>query len=114
MLRQLVGSARRSAVAFGQQTSRYGNTLRTSSATRFYHSLDDRAPVIDGTVDTNDEAFKKNYADMTAVIGDLRSDLETIKLGGGEKARELHQSRNKMLARDVGCDKGPGSAREVE
>ena len=100
MLRQLVGSARRSAVAFGQQTSRYGNTLRTSSATRFYHSLDDRAPVIDGTVDTNDEAFKKNYADMTAVIGVRRSDLETIKLGGGEKARELHQSRNKMLARD--------------
>ncbi len=100
MLRQLVGSARRNALTLGHQTSRFGNALRTASSTRFYHSLDDRAPVIDGTINKNDEQFKKNYADMTAVISDLRSDLETIKLGGGEKARELHQSRNKMLARD--------------
>ena len=67
---------------------------------RMYHSIDDRAPVIDGNVDKNEEAYKKNYEDMTAVINQLRGDLDTIKQGGGKKARELHTGRNKMLVRD--------------
>ena len=67
---------------------------------RLYHSIDDRAPVIDGNIDTNEESYKKNYEEMTGVINQLRDDLATIKKGGGEKACELHTQRNKMLARD--------------
>ena len=51
-----------------------------------YHSIDDKAPVIDGNIDTNEASYKKNYEDMTQVIDQLRSDLSTIKEGGGEKA----------------------------
>jgi 3-methylcrotonyl-CoA carboxylase beta subunit len=102
MLRHLVAASRRFVGSGAEKNVR--NTLRNlqnmTSFSRTYGSLDDKAPVIDGSVDTNDETFKKNYADMTAVIHSLRDDLATIKMGGGEKARDLHLGRNKLLVRD--------------
>ena len=64
------------------------SSIRSSSQVfgkRLYHSIDDRAPVIDGNIDTNEESYKKNYEEMTGVINQLRDDLATIKKGGGEK-----------------------------
>tara|TARA_R110002049_G_scaffold198895_3_gene368939 strand:- start:9871 stop:11415 length:1545 start_codon:yes stop_codon:yes gene_type:complete len=37
---------------------------------------------------------------MQAQVADLKATLETIKQGGGERARERHTSRGKLLARD--------------
>ena len=69
MLRHLVAASRRFVGSGAEKNVR--NTLRNlqnmTSFSRTYGSLDDKAPVIDGSVDTNDETFKKNYADMTAV-----------------------------------------------
>jgi 3-methylcrotonyl-CoA carboxylase beta subunit len=37
---------------------------------------------------------------MSALAGDLRSELERVQLGGGEEARRRHSARGKLLPRD--------------
>ena len=39
-------------------------------------------------------------AAMADVVGDLKEKVGTIVLGGTEDARERHQGKGKMLARD--------------
>ena len=46
------------------------------------------------------DAFKKNQQAMEGLVADLRQKLQQIHQGGGEKARQKHLARNKMLARD--------------
>lgn len=44
--------------------------------------------------------FVENAAHMQAQVDDLKVKLEEIKLGGGERSRERHLSRGKLLPRD--------------
>ncbi|KAI8899587.1 carboxyl transferase [Globomyces pollinis-pini] len=64
--------------------------------TRFYHL----GKVIPNTVDTDSDSFKENTIAQEKIIADLRSKVETIKLGGGERARKRHLERKKLLPRD--------------
>ncbi|UVC09903.1 methylcrotonoyl-CoA carboxylase [Rhizobium sp. TH2] len=44
--------------------------------------------------------FDANTAYMRGLVDDLKSKVSTIAIGGGEKARERHLSRGKLLPRD--------------
>ena len=55
---------------------------------------------ITSRVNVRSEDFAINAAHMQAQVDDLRSKLEQIKLGGGEKYRERHLSKGKLLPRD--------------
>ncbi len=44
--------------------------------------------------------FKTNVGDMRAVVDDLHAVITKIKLGGGEKARDRHTARGKLLPRE--------------
>ena len=56
--------------------------------------------VIPSRINTRDAEFTSNQQSMTALVDDLRSSFETITLGGGERSRERHISRGKLLPRD--------------
>lgn len=74
--------------------------VRAAAPVRFFHSADELAPVIDGTVDKNDDNYKRNYAEMTSVIEELRTSLQTVHECGGDRAVERHTGRGKLLVRD--------------
>ncbi|MDQ6731853.1 MAG: methylcrotonoyl-CoA carboxylase [Actinomycetota bacterium] len=46
------------------------------------------------------EEFRANLAANEALCADLRSELDRVIAGGGERARERHLSRGKLLPRD--------------
>ena len=76
---------------------------------RLFHSASEAAPVLDGTVDTRDDGFQRNVAEMTDAIDTLRANLATVRAGGGEGPVAKHKERNKLLAReriDTLLDKG--------
>jgi len=56
--------------------------------------------VLQSTVRTNSDAFKSNLKAMDLVIADLEKVVQSIKQGGGERAREKHLSRGKLLPRE--------------
>jgi len=47
-----------------------------------------------------DPTFSANVTFMSGLVDDLRQHVEKISKGGGDKARERHLSRGKLLARD--------------
>ncbi|QOL24710.1 methylcrotonoyl-CoA carboxylase [Thalassotalea sp. LPB0316] len=51
-------------------------------------------------INTRSQDFLDNAEHMQAQVDDLKAQLEAIKLGGGEKSRERHLSRGKLLPRD--------------
>lgn len=51
-------------------------------------------------VNTNSEAFQTNRQAMETLVADLRSKLEHIAAGGGEKSQQKHLSRGKLLPRE--------------
>jgi len=51
-------------------------------------------------IDTASPEFKTNRAAMAALVDDLRAQVARIEMGGGDKARERHTSRGKLLPRD--------------
>ncbi|MCX5790249.1 MAG: methylcrotonoyl-CoA carboxylase, partial [Elusimicrobia bacterium] len=51
-------------------------------------------------VDPKDPAFQKNVEHNRKLLEEYRALAEKTKLGGSEKVRQLHQSRNKLLVRD--------------
>jgi 3-methylcrotonyl-CoA carboxylase beta subunit len=66
--------------------------------------------ILKSRVNTRSEDFATNAQHMQAQVEDLKAKLETIKQGGGDKARERHTSRGKLLARDrVAALVDPGS-----
>ncbi|CAA0094569.1 Methylmalonyl-CoA carboxyltransferase 12S subunit [Halioglobus japonicus] len=66
--------------------------------------------ILKSRVNTRSEDFVANTQHMQAQVDDLKAKLETIKQGGGEKARDRHTSRGKLLARDrVAALIDPGS-----
>ncbi|WP_366657497.1 carboxyl transferase domain-containing protein [Fodinicurvata sp. EGI_FJ10296] len=56
--------------------------------------------VLKSSVDTRSATFSDNAGAMAALVDDLRATVARIKSGGGEKARERHLSRGKLLPRD--------------
>lgn len=57
-------------------------------------------PKITSKINTRSAEFLENAEHMQAQIDDLKAKLDIIKLGGGEKSRERHLSRGKLLPRD--------------
>ena len=55
---------------------------------------------IQSSVDTASAEFQTNRAAMAALVADLKAHVARIALGGGDKARERHTSRGKLLPRD--------------
>ena len=61
-------------------------------------------------VNTRSDDFSANTEHMQAQVDDLKEKLQTIKLGGGEKSRDRHTARGKLLVRDrVAALVDPGS-----
>ncbi|MHB8446368.1 MAG: carboxyl transferase domain-containing protein [Rudaea sp.] len=57
-------------------------------------------PVIESQIDTRSPEFIANAASLRAVVDDLKKQLARAALGGGEKAREKHVARGKLLPRE--------------
>ena len=56
--------------------------------------------IIKSRIDTGSGEFAANDAHMRELLADLQQHLDRVALGGGEKAREKHSSRGKMLPRE--------------
>src|SRR5690606_37578456 len=57
-------------------------------------------PVIQSNLNVRSEDFQENRRHMHELLADLRDKVELIKQGGGEKSRERHVARGKLLPRD--------------
>ncbi len=55
---------------------------------------------IESKVDTQSPEFKKNFESIQRVVGEYKERLSKVQEGGPQKYRELHKSRNKLLARE--------------
>ena len=51
-------------------------------------------------IDAKSQAFGDNTQAMRTLVGDLRAKVAEIEKGGGERSRERHLSRGKLLPRD--------------
>ena len=56
--------------------------------------------VIKSAVDVRSEDFRLKRAAMQAVVDDLKAKADEIKAGGGQRARDRHTGRGKLLPRD--------------
>ncbi|GHD59020.1 methylcrotonoyl-CoA carboxylase [Thalassobaculum fulvum] len=56
--------------------------------------------VIDSRLDTRSDVFRANAERTRGVVDDLRDKVRAVKDGGGERARERHLARGKLLPRD--------------
>ena len=56
--------------------------------------------VLKSNISTRSPAFRENQAAMAALVSELREKVSKIKEGGGEKARERHLARGKLLPRE--------------
>jgi 3-methylcrotonyl-CoA carboxylase beta subunit len=56
--------------------------------------------VIESLIDSNSADFKANTDAMMTHVGQWRSRIEQVKLGGGEDAMKKHKSRGKLTARE--------------
>ena len=55
---------------------------------------------IESKINTKTLEFKKNQEQMVKLVDQFNERLTIIKQGGSEKARQIHTSRGKLLARD--------------
>ncbi|HEV7648789.1 MAG TPA: carboxyl transferase domain-containing protein [Actinophytocola sp.] len=58
------------------------------------------APVLRTEADPGDPAFQRNVKEHTALVDDLRARVSAAARGGGERARQRHVDRGKLLPRD--------------
>jgi 3-methylcrotonyl-CoA carboxylase beta subunit len=56
--------------------------------------------IIQSQIDKDSSEFAANEAHMRALVADLQEKLEKVEQGGGEKARDKHTQRGKMLPRE--------------
>ncbi|WPZ34124.1 carboxyl transferase domain-containing protein [Thalassobaculum sp. OXR-137] len=56
--------------------------------------------VIRSAVDTRSDGFRQNAERTAALVEELREKVRAVNLGGGDRARERHLSRGKLLPRD--------------
>lgn len=57
-------------------------------------------PVIQSNINTKTQQYADNYAHMQAQVNELQEVVQKVLLGGGEKSRERHISRGKLLPRE--------------
>ena len=57
-------------------------------------------PLIASKANTRDPEFAENDRSNRALVEDLRARVEQTKLGGGQRARERHLARGKLLPRE--------------
>eukprot|EP01091_Cochliopodium_minus_P020037 TRINITY_DN8626_c0_g1_i1.p1 TRINITY_DN8626_c0_g1~~TRINITY_DN8626_c0_g1_i1.p1 ORF type:complete len:578 (-),score=155.90 TRINITY_DN8626_c0_g1_i1:1-1734(-) len=60
-------------------------------------SVNSSGNILDGTLP---EDYKENQEHMDKLVKEFETNIKKIKLGGNEKARQLHKSRNKMFVRE--------------
>ncbi|XP_012917920.1 methylcrotonoyl-CoA carboxylase beta chain, mitochondrial isoform X2 [Mustela putorius furo] len=65
---------------------------------RAYHG--DSVATLGTQPDSGSGIYQENYEQMKVLVNQLRERVQKIKLGGNEKARQLHKSRGKLLARE--------------
>ncbi|TYO98597.1 3-methylcrotonyl-CoA carboxylase beta subunit [Geothermobacter ehrlichii] len=56
--------------------------------------------ILKSSLHSGSEEFHRNAEAMRVLVEDLRAKVAQIKLGGGERAREKHLARGKLLPRD--------------
>jgi 3-methylcrotonyl-CoA carboxylase beta subunit len=56
--------------------------------------------VINSKINTKSSDYENNYQSMQAVVDNLKSTLDSIAKGGGEKACQRHINRGKLLPRE--------------
>ncbi len=56
--------------------------------------------ILESSVQTQSEDFKKNYKQMMTTVENWRAKVAKVKLGGGEEAQKKHKSRGKLTARE--------------
>jgi 3-methylcrotonyl-CoA carboxylase beta subunit len=56
--------------------------------------------VLQSRINTRDAAFEANREHLLAQVDDLRRLTATLRLGGGDRAREKHVARGKLLPRE--------------
>jgi 3-methylcrotonyl-CoA carboxylase beta subunit len=56
--------------------------------------------VLETAVDPHSESFQQRRDHMRSLVDDLEQTVERIKQGGGEKYRQRHEERGKLLPRD--------------
>ena len=56
--------------------------------------------VIESRIDRSDAGFRANAEHLQGLVADLKDKLQTVALGGGEKARAKHTERGKLLPRE--------------
>lgn len=56
--------------------------------------------LIKSKVDTRSESYEKNRELMASLVADLHKKIDHISQGGGEKSRNKHLARGKLLPRD--------------
>ncbi|QDQ11675.1 carboxyl transferase domain-containing protein [Streptomyces spectabilis] len=59
-----------------------------------------QAPVLTSAADPASEAWRANESAHAALVAELRAKLAAARLGGGERARQRHVARGKLLPRD--------------
>ena len=57
-------------------------------------------PVIESQIDPRSAEFQANAAQLRGVVDDLKKQLAQTALGGGDKARNKHTERGKLLPRE--------------
>jgi 3-methylcrotonyl-CoA carboxylase beta subunit len=57
-------------------------------------------PVIESQIDTRSSDYAANAESMRALVADLHAQLHRVALGGGDKARQKHTERGKLLPRE--------------
>ncbi|XP_072922157.1 methylcrotonoyl-CoA carboxylase beta chain, mitochondrial [Hemitrygon akajei] len=65
---------------------------------RGYHG--DKAVTVGTEAEAGSALFKENHERMKILVAELNERTEKIRLGGGEKARQRHMSRGKLLPRE--------------
>jgi len=56
--------------------------------------------VLDSHINAADETFAANRDHMRTLVDDLRAQVDRVRQGGGERARERHVARGKLLPRE--------------
>jgi 3-methylcrotonyl-CoA carboxylase beta subunit len=57
-------------------------------------------PVLESRIDARSAEFRGNAERLQALVADLKTQLERAALGGGDKARDKHTARGKLLPRE--------------
>ncbi|XP_037657574.1 LOW QUALITY PROTEIN: methylcrotonoyl-CoA carboxylase beta chain, mitochondrial [Choloepus didactylus] len=65
---------------------------------RAYHG--DSVTTLGTQPDSSSAIYQENYEQMKALVNQLHERAQSVRLGGGEKARALHISRGKLLPRE--------------